>query len=175
MILSLASCNEFSYYKRVQCVYDVVKMRIAICFCLLLSRASFSCWIIFSKNPSLSTHSPLLIWQILCNIKHTVFSLLMFSISWSRRFNKQHHPAFSKLKPLFTVDLDANKCLLKGLFHCVKSVQIQSFFWSVFSRIWTEYGEIMIHVVREGGAYYSTSPETYFPPYLRTLLSLMLF
>ena len=23
--------------------------------------------------------------------------------------------------------------------HCVKSVQIRSFFWSVFSRIWTEY------------------------------------
>ena len=30
-----------------------------------------------------------------------------------------------------------------GLFiHCVKSFQIQSFFWSVFSRIRTEYGEI---------------------------------
>ena len=26
--------------------------------------------------------------------------------------------------------------------RCVKSVQIRSFFWSVFSRIWTEYGEI---------------------------------
>ena len=26
--------------------------------------------------------------------------------------------------------------------NCVKSVQIRSFFWSVFSRIWTEYGEI---------------------------------
>ena len=26
--------------------------------------------------------------------------------------------------------------------HCLKSVQIQSFFWSLFSRIWTEYGEI---------------------------------
>ena len=25
--------------------------------------------------------------------------------------------------------------------HCVKSVQIRSFFWSVFSRIRTEYGE----------------------------------
>ena len=25
--------------------------------------------------------------------------------------------------------------------HCVKSVQIRSFFWSVFSRIWTEYGD----------------------------------
>ena len=27
--------------------------------------------------------------------------------------------------------------------HCVKSVQIRSFFWSVFSCIWTEYGEIL--------------------------------
>ena len=26
--------------------------------------------------------------------------------------------------------------------HCVKSVQIRSFFWSVFSSIWTEYGDI---------------------------------
>ena len=26
--------------------------------------------------------------------------------------------------------------------HCLKSVQIRSFFWSVFSRIRTEYGEI---------------------------------
>ena len=28
--------------------------------------------------------------------------------------------------------------------NCVKSVQIRSFFWSVFSRIQTEYGEIRI-------------------------------
>ena len=27
--------------------------------------------------------------------------------------------------------------------HCVKSVQLWSFFWSVFSRIQTEYGEIL--------------------------------
>ena len=30
-----------------------------------------------------------------------------------------------------------------GFFHCVKSVQIRSFFWSVFSRIRTEYREIL--------------------------------
>ena len=29
------------------------------------------------------------------------------------------------------------------LHHCVKSVQIRSFSWSVFSRMWTEYGEIL--------------------------------
>ena len=27
--------------------------------------------------------------------------------------------------------------------HCVKCVQIRSFPWSIFSRIWTEYGEIL--------------------------------
>ena len=29
-----------------------------------------------------------------------------------------------------------------NIIHCVKSVQIRSFFWSVFSRIQTEYGEM---------------------------------
>ena len=29
------------------------------------------------------------------------------------------------------------------LLHCVKIVQIRSFFWSVFSRTRTEYGEIL--------------------------------
>ena len=28
--------------------------------------------------------------------------------------------------------------------HCVKSIQIRSFLWSVFSRIRTEYGELRI-------------------------------
>ena len=36
-----------------------------------------------------------------------------------------------------------DSCDLNILSHCVKSVQIQSFFWSVFSCIWTEYGEIL--------------------------------
>ena len=30
--------------------------------------------------------------------------------------------------------------IVSNIYHCVKSVQIWSFFWSVFSRIWTEYG-----------------------------------
>ena len=43
----------------------------------------------------------------------------------------------SGLPPLAAVnEVDNN------LTHCVKSIQIQSFFWSVFSRIRTEYGEI---------------------------------
>ena len=31
-----------------------------------------------------------------------------------------------------------NKCFL----HCMNSIQIRSFFWSVFSRIWTEYWDL---------------------------------
>ena len=31
-----------------------------------------------------------------------------------------------------------------GNIHCVKSVQIRSYFWYIFSRIWTEYGEILV-------------------------------
>ena len=27
--------------------------------------------------------------------------------------------------------------------HCVKSVQVRRFFWSVFSCIWTEYGDLL--------------------------------
>ena len=33
--------------------------------------------------------------------------------------------------------------------HCVKSVQIRRFFWSVFSRIRTEYGEISLRIQSE--------------------------
>ena len=28
----------------------------------------------------------------------------------------------------------------QAIIHCVKTVQIRSYFWSVFSCIWTEYG-----------------------------------
>ena len=31
--------------------------------------------------------------------------------------------------------------------HCVKSVQIRSYFWSVFSSIQTEYGDLDTHAV----------------------------
>ena len=36
-----------------------------------------------------------------------------------------------------------DSCDLNILSHCVKSVQIHSFFWSLSSCIWTEYGEIL--------------------------------
>ena len=35
---------------------------------------------------------------------------------------------------------------ISELNHCVKSGQIRSFFWSVFSRIRTEYGEILYKI-----------------------------
>ena len=39
--------------------------------------------------------------------------------------------------------ISLNVSLLKvSILNCVKIVQIQSFFWTVFSRIWTQYGEI---------------------------------
>ena len=34
------------------------------------------------------------------------------------------------------------KTELLAKYHCAKSVQVRSFFCSVFSRIWTEYGEM---------------------------------
>ena len=50
----------------------------------------------------------------------------------------------------FPVVISAHKLFLSYFsniavhYHCVKSVQIRIFFWSVFSRIWTEYGKIRI-------------------------------
>ena len=52
------------------------------------------------------------------------------------------------------------------LVHCVKGVQIRSFFWSVFSGIRTEYGEIL-----RISPYSDRMPEKYGPekaPYLDT-------
>ena len=39
--------------------------------------------------------------------------------------------------------LSQNSDKNNGIRHCVKSVQIQSFFWSVFSYILTEYGDLL--------------------------------
>ena len=40
-------------------------------------------------------------------------------------------------------NLFCKRWTILGNRHCVKSVQIRSFFWSVFSRIRTEYGEML--------------------------------
>ena len=52
--------------------------------------------------------------------------------------------------------------------HCVKNVQTRNFFWSVFTRIRTEYGEI--HVFSPNTGKYR--PEK--PPYLDTFDAVML-
>ena len=51
---------------------------------------------------------------------------------------KQEQTFYSQL---FSLKI-TNKYCYKDLLHCVKSVQIRSFFWSVFSRIQTEYRKI---------------------------------
>ena len=45
-------------------------------------------------------------------------------------------------KPIYLSQKSRSSIFILEQSHCVKSVQIRSFFWSVFSRIWTECGEI---------------------------------
>ena len=47
-----------------------------------------------------------------------------------------------QIKKLSVTQLNLPLELAIYAIHCVKSVSIRSFFWSVFSQIWTEYGEI---------------------------------
>ena len=44
--------------------------------------------------------------------------------------------------PIFIEFIIFHSCVTIRNMHCVKSVQIQSYFWSAFSRIRTEYGGI---------------------------------
>ena len=68
----------------------------------------------------------------------------LFSLCWSlERF------IYLKIYTLYIYILDCFIYLKICTFHiwhfdihCVKSVQIRCFLWSVLSRIWTEYGEI---------------------------------
>ena len=63
------------------------------------------------------------------------------------RFNYRIKICCQKLNYLyFTLDnkrVEAKMKLQGLLIHYVKSVQIQSFFWYVFSLIWTEYGDLL--------------------------------
>ena len=58
-----------------------------------------------------------------------------------------------KKNPPLCVDNNLQKCFQTDtlenttaqiflIVHCVKSIQIRSYFWSVFSFIWTEYGDL---------------------------------
>ena len=53
--------------------------------------------------------------------------------------------------------------------HCVKSVQIRSFFWSVFSYIWTEYRKIQIRKNSLFGHFSRSEISSVFSPTLRRL------
>ena len=55
--------------------------------------------------------------------------------------------------------------------HCVKSVQIRIYFWSAFSCIWTEYGEIDLSVFSPNTGNYG--PEI--TPYLDTFPTVRVF
>ena len=44
---------------------------------------------------------------------------------------------------MFRFGAAESRCYYHENIHCMKSDQLRSFFWSVFSRIWTEYGEIL--------------------------------
>ena len=44
---------------------------------------------------------------------------------------------------MFRFGATESRCYYHENIHCMKSVQLRSFFWSVFSRIWTQYGEIL--------------------------------
>ena len=43
----------------------------------------------------------------------------------------------------FLKNVETKLAIYRRKHLCVKSVQIRSFFWSAFSRIWTKYGEII--------------------------------
>ena len=53
------------------------------------------------------------------------------------------HPRRTMTSSLFIDSWFIRYLYIFDIWHCVKSVQIRSFFWSVFSRILTEYGEIL--------------------------------
>ena len=63
--------------------------------------------------------------------------LRRWQLSVDDTFHVQNH-----LLPLFKLFIYATP-RIPGFHHCMKSVQIPSFFWSVFSRIRTEYGDLL--------------------------------
>ena len=85
--------------------------------------------------------------------KHLYRSLFLIELQAKRLKHRCFPVEFAKfletgvygrllLKPVVSPGVSSNQLKLVHGFHCVKSVQVWSFFWSVFSRSWTEYGEI---------------------------------
>ena len=63
------------------------------------------------------------------------YILFYCSCTWLQELVNAHFSTRSRF--------DFKNSKTSSCLHCVKSDQIRSFFWSVFSSIWTEYGEIL--------------------------------
>ena len=70
--------------------------------------------------------------------------MLLFSSFWIKRYLPLIYPILYFNKLLLSTEAEAcAKLAIKNKEHCVKSVQIRSFFWSVFSCIRTGYGDLL--------------------------------
>ena len=70
-----------------------------------------------------------------------IFNVVLISDKDENAINNGKHVALFHLSK-YSDKLYGN-IVYKVQIHCVKSVQIRNYFWSVFSRIRTEYGEIL--------------------------------
>lgn len=121
MILSLSSCYKFSHYKQMIIMHpDVVNFLNIEIMILSSVNPGLPLLLHVPKNPLLSTYWSPLIWQIPFNTKYPITKLLMFSISLSRRFHKQHYLVFSRPRPLSTVNADAENIYWNGFFWKVE-------------------------------------------------------
>ena len=72
-------------------------------------------------------------------------SLISISLSWNMTSTSFSDIFFTWPSQLFSRIIYSDSCLRLHL-HCIKGVHIQSFLWSIFSRIWTEYREISLYL-----------------------------
>ena len=73
-----------------------------------------------------------------CTTQGTLTRVEYFiSMEWFLYDNGLRHEIVNRL--LF-INLSEYFTLFKKNIHCVKSVKMRSYFWSIFSRFWTEYG-----------------------------------
>ena len=100
-------------------------------------------------------------------------SLISKSLSWNMTSTSFSNIFFTWPSQLFSRIISYGDSCFRLHLHCVKGVHIRSFFWSAFSRIGTEYGEISpYHSV------FSLGAEKYGPektPYLDTFHAVWLY
>ena len=92
--------------------------------------------------------------ELNCIIKYDHTTTNMF-LNWQTFYNAAFDKTSSELLYLNVFSFGVPKCrehnaLKHWPLHCVKCVQIRSIFWSVFSRIWTEY-EVSLRIQSKGG------------------------